>query len=240
MIKVRNLTKVYHKGNEYLTVLDNIDFDLSAGEFAMVLGESGTGKTTLLNFIGALDQPDSGKIIIERTGDILKISDRELSHYRNRMVGHIFQTFNLKPTYTAYENVRVPLLFTRMSKTEQNKRIEKALDAVGLSRRKSFQPIELSEGQCQRVAIARAIVSEPRILLADEPTGNLDPKTAESIMNLLIDLNRNSNMLLLMVTHDLDVIKNAHKVFVLAEGHLKEDSREYLCEKKEKNIERSI
>ena len=227
MIKASSLTKIYRKGDQSVIVLDKVDFKISAGEFVMVLGESGTGKTTLLNFIGALDRPDKGEIVVEGVGDILKIKDSELSKYRNKVVGHIFQTFNLKPTYTARENVRVPLLFSKMSKSEQNSRIDEALDSVGLLHRKSYRPIELSEGQCQRVAIARAIVNKPKILLADEPTGNLDPKTAESIMKLLIELNQNSKMTLLMVTHDLDVLKHAHKVLILADGKLGEDGDEY-------------
>lgn len=227
MIKAHSLTKIYSKGDQSFTVLDSVDFEINEGEFVMILGESGTGKTTLLNFIGALDKPDEGEIMVEGVGDVLKISDRELSIYRNKIVGHIFQTFNLKPTYTARENVRVPLLFSKMSKPEQNERIDSALESVGLLHRKQYKPIELSEGQCQRVAIARAIVNKPKILLADEPTGNLDPKTAESIMNLLIELNRNSNMTLLMVTHDLDVLKHAHKVLVLSDGKLSMDGHEY-------------
>ena len=220
MITARNLTKIYHKGGESVVVLDHADFSTGAGEFVMVLGESGTGKTTLLNFLGGLDRPDEGEIIIDGIGDMLKISDRALSKYRNKMIGHIFQTFNLKPAYTAFENVRVPLLFSRMRGSEQDERIEGALKAVGLRHRKSFKPIELSEGQCQRVAIARAIVNKPEILLADEPTGNLDPRTAKSIMDLLIRLNHEMKMTLIMVTHDLNVLSHANKVLLLSDGKL--------------------
>jgi putative ABC transport system ATP-binding protein len=158
---------------------------------------------------------------------MLLISDTALSRYRNRMIGHIFQTFNLKPTYTAFENVRVPLLFSRMKRAEQEELIEEALRAVGLWHRRSFRPIELSEGQCQRVAIARAIVNKPRILLADEPTGNLDPNTARQIMDLLIRLNKEMRMTLVMVTHDLNVLKHADKVFVLSDGKLVKDGEKY-------------
>ncbi len=227
MITARNLTKVYHKGGESIVVLKEVGFSIAAGEFVMVLGESGTGKTTLLNFLGGLDRPDKGEIIVESIGDMLMISDTALSRYRNKVIGHIFQTFNLKPTYTAFENVRVPLLFSRMKRTEQEKRIEEALRGVGLWQRKLFKPIELSEGQCQRVAIARAIVNKPMILLADEPTGNLDPNTAKYIMELLLRLNKEMKMTLVMVTHDLNVLKHADKVFVLADGKFVEDGDEY-------------
>lgn len=227
MIKAKSLKKTFKKGEHIVKVLDNACFEVEQGNFVMILGESGTGKTTLLNFIGALDRPDDGEIFVEGVGDILRISDKSLSLYRNRIVGHIFQTFNLKPTYTSYENVQVPLLFSRISKTEQNERIAEALNSVGLYDRRQYKPVELSEGQCQRVAIARAIVNRPKILLADEPTGNLDPKTAESIMNLLIRLNQNLKMTLLMVTHDLDVLKYAQKVFVLTDGKLNLNGDEY-------------
>lgn len=227
MIKAKSLRKTFKKGEHLVKVLDNAALEVEQGNFVMILGESGTGKTTLLNFIGALDRPDAGEIFIEGVGDILRISDKSLSLYRNRIIGHIFQTFNLKPTYTSYENVRVPLLFSRISKSEQDERIAEALDAVGLYDRRNYKPVELSEGQCQRVAIARAIVNKPKILLADEPTGNLDPKTAESIMSLLIRLNQNFNMTLLMVTHDLNVLEYAQKVFVLTNGILKLDGDEY-------------
>ena len=220
MISVRNLTKTYQKGRESIVLLDDADFDVAAGEFVMILGESGSGKTTLLNFLGALDRPDRGEIHIDGVGDLLVISDKELAKYRNRVVGHIFQTFNLKPTYTASENVRVPLLFTTADREQQDARIEESLKAVGLWERRLFKPIELSEGQCQRVAIARAIVNKPRILLADEPTGNLDPKTAASVMDLLIRLNDELGITLVMVTHDLDVLQHADKVFTIADGKL--------------------
>ena len=147
MITARNLTKVYHKGGESIVVLDHVDLSIGAGEFIMIMGESGTGKTTLLNFLGELDRPVDGDIIVDGLGNVLKINDRALSTYRNKIIGHIFQTFNLKPTYTAFENVRVPLLLTKMRHPEQEVQIEKALRAVGLWDRKSFRPIELSEGQ---------------------------------------------------------------------------------------------
>lgn len=240
MITARNLTKVYHKGGESIVVLDHVDLSIGAGEFIMIMGESGTGKTTLLNFLGALDRPDNGEIIVGSLGNVLKINDKALSTYRNKIIGHVFQTFNLKPTYTAFENVRVPLLLTRMKHAEQKGHIEEALRAVGLWGRKSFRPIELSEGQCQRVAIARAIVNKPSILLADEPTGNLDPKTARSIMGLLTELNQKMNMTLVMVTHDLEVIKHADRVLTLAGGKLVENGTEYGYTKTRDDLNRRI
>ena len=226
MITARNLTKKYDKGNHRVVVLDHADLTIESGEFVMVLGESGTGKTTLLNFLGALDRPDEGEIVVDGTGDILKLGDGELCVYRNRVVGHIFQTFNLKPTYTSYENVRIPLLFTRLSRGEQREMIGESLKAVGLWDRRDFKPVELSEGQCQRVAIARAIVNKPKMLLADEPTGNLDPKTARKIMDLLVRLNREMKMTLVMVTHDMRLLEYADKVLRLAGGKVNEETAE--------------
>ena len=234
MITVRNLSMVYRKTGETVVVFDNVNFSLDVGEFVIILGESGSGKTSLLNILGALDRPDAGEVLVEGVGDILKAKDKELSQYRNKVVGHVFQTFNLKPTYTARENVRVPLLFTRMDRGEQKDRVDAAIKAVGLWNRRSFKPIELSEGQCQRVAIARAIVNRPPILLADEPTGNLDPKTAENILELLIRLNSEKKMTLVMVTHDLNVLDYAHKVLVIEEGRIYEDGDRYWRTKGEK------
>lgn len=215
MIKIRSLTKTFVKDEARLVVLDAIDLDIARGDFVMILGESGSGKTTLLNILGAIDTADSGEIIVEGFGDILSASDKRLAEYRNRVVGHIFQTFNLKKIYTAYANVKVPLLFSNEPVRDAHDRIVRALERVGLGDRAHYRPPQLSEGQCQRVAIARAIVSEPEILLADEPTGNLDPKTARKIMDLLVGLNRDDGTTLLMVTHDVSMLQYAQKTVSL-------------------------
>ncbi len=220
MITIRSLTKTFVKDKVRLTVLDHIDLDIAKGEFVMILGESGSGKTTLLNILGTIDTADSGEIAVEGFGDILSASDKRLAEYRNRVVGHIFQTFNLKKIYTAYANVKVPLLFSNVSVQDADERIMRALDRVGLAERAHFRPPELSEGQCQRVAIARAIVNEPPILLADEPTGNLDPKTARKIMELLVSLNKNDAVTLLMVTHDVSMLQYAQKTVALESGKI--------------------
>jgi putative ABC transport system ATP-binding protein len=220
MIEIRSLTKTYTKDGQTLVVLDHIDLDIARGDFVMILGESGSGKTTLLNILGAIDTADSGKIGINGFGDILSASDRRLAEYRNRIVGHIFQTFNLKKIYTAYANVKVPLVFSPAygGVPDERQRIMRALERVGLAERAQYRPPQLSEGQCQRVAIARAIVNEPNILLADEPTGNLDPKTARKIMDLLVSLNRDDNTTLLMVTHDVSMLEYAKKTVSLEDG----------------------
>lgn len=220
MIKIRSLTKTFTKDGEKLVVLDHIDLDIARGDFVMILGESGSGKTTLLNILGTIDTADSGEITVEGFGDILSASDKRLAEYRNRIVGHIFQTFNLKKIYTAYANVKVPLLFGNVPVPAANERIMRSLERVGLAERAHFRPPELSEGQCQRVAIARAIVNEPQILLADEPTGNLDPKTARKIMDLLVSLNRDDDTTLLMVTHDYSMLEYARKSVSLDGGKI--------------------
>lgn len=220
MIEIRSLTKTFTKDGEKLVVLDHIDLDIARGDFVMVLGESGSGKTTLLNILGAIDTTDSGEIFVEGFGDILSASEKKLAEYRNRIVGHIFQTFNLKKIYTAYANVKVPLLFGNVAVGDAHERIMSALERVGLAGRTQYRPPQLSEGQCQRVAIARAIVNEPEILLADEPTGNLDPKTARKIMDLLMSLNRDNDTTLLMVTHDISMLEYARKTVNLKDGKI--------------------
>ncbi len=223
-IRITKLTKTYVKDDEQIGVLDEVCLEIPSGSFVMVLGESGSGKTTLLNMLGALDRPDGGEIAVDGVGDICRIHDRALSDYRNGVVGHIFQTFNLKGIYTAFENVRIPLIFTPVTREAARERITSALESVGLADRMHFRPIQLSEGQCQRVAIARAIVNEPNVLLADEPTGNLDPKTARHIMDLLVRLNKERGITLVMVTHDMTLLDYADRVVTLEGGRVRENS----------------
>ncbi|MBN1916338.1 MAG: ABC transporter ATP-binding protein [Verrucomicrobia bacterium] len=225
-IRLTKLTKTYVKDDERIDVLGGIDLDIPGGSFVMVLGESGSGKTTLLNLLGALDTADAGSIDVDDVGDVCRLGDRALSDYRNAVVGHIFQTFNLKGIYTAFENVRIPLIFTPIGPAEARRRITAALEAVGLADRMFFRPGQLSEGQCQRVAVARAIVNEPKVLLADEPTGNLDPKTARHIMDLLMRLNKARGITLIMVTHDMTLLDYADRVVTLDRGHVRENSPE--------------
>ena len=225
-LSITDLTKAYVKDGERIGVLEGVSIEVPGGSFVMVLGESGSGKTTFLNLLGALDRPDSGAIEVEGLGDLCRVNDRALSDYRNQVVGHIFQTFNLKGIYTAFENVRIPLIFTSVSRTEAHRRITQALEAVGLADRMQFKPGQLSEGQCQRVAIARAIVNEPEVLLADEPTGNLDPKTARRIMDLLVRLNKERAITLVMVTHDMTLLDYADRVVTLEAGRVRENTPE--------------
>ena len=218
LAKVRSLSKSFVKNGVRQVVLNRIDLDIVPGRFLAILGESGSGKTTFLNILGAIDEPDSGEIHVESFGDILKLKDKELSSYRNRMIGHVFQTFNLKKNYTVYENVRVPMLFTDIPRREGHERILEAVEAVGLSNRIDYRPAELSEGQAQRVAIARAIVNRPSILLADEPTGNLDTKTSATIIDLMLKIKKERNCALIMVAHDPGVISLVDKIVVLEDG----------------------
>jgi putative ABC transport system ATP-binding protein len=220
VIRTKALTKSFTKEGNRLVVLDSIDLEIAKGEFVMILGESGSGKTTLLNILGSIDTADSGEVMIDGFGDLLSASDKRLAEYRNRVVGHIFQTFNLKKIYTAYANVKVPLMFSNTPVPRPHEKIMRALERVGLGHRARYRPPELSEGQCQRVAIARAIVNEPAILLADEPTGNLDPKTARKIMELLVSLNRDDGTTLLMVTHDVSMLEYAQKTIELENGKI--------------------
>ena len=222
MIRIRNLRKSFLRSDEEIIVLNDVTVNIEEGDFVMLLGESGSGKTTFLNILGGLDTADDGRIEINGIGDILSIADIELSLYRNRFVGHIFQTFNLKKTVTVYENVKIPMLFTDLQKNERHDRIMHALKRVGLAQRPHFKPPELSEGQCQRVAIARAIVNKPKLLLADEPTGNLDPKTARIIMELLLGLTTIAKTTLIMVTHDESMLSYAKKALELKNGKITE------------------
>jgi len=222
LIRIRSLSKSFTKNGVEQVVLDKVDFDIDRGRFLVILGESGCGKTTFLNIMGAIDEPDSGEIHIEPYGDILKLKDKQLSAYRNQMIGHVFQTFNLKKNYTVYENVRVPLLFREISRREAHQRIIEAAEAVGLTPKLKHRPAELSEGQAQRVAIARAIVNRPAILLADEPTGNLDTKTSAMIIDLLLKINRKKNTAVIMVAHDPSVVSRVHNVVVLEDGKFDE------------------
>jgi len=219
LIEIKNVTKRYHKGDETITPLDAVSLNIEQGEFISLMGASGTGKSTLLNLIASIDRPDSGSICIEEI-DITRLSRTKLANWRAANMGYIFQTHNLVPVLTAYENIELPLLLLPMSRSERRKRIEIALKAVDLLDRADHYPRQISGGQEQRVGIARAIVAHPKVVVADEPTGDLDPDTSDQILDLLKRLNEQLNVTLLMVTHDADASQIAHKQFRLDHGKL--------------------
>jgi putative ABC transport system ATP-binding protein len=221
LIQVRGLDKRYQRGSEEIDVLRGLNLDVDKGDFVAFMGPSGSGKTTLLNLLGGLDVPSKGAITV--AGDeITHMSRSKLTQWRARHVGFIFQMYNLIPVLTAYQNVELPLLLTRLSKAERRKHIETALAVVGLGDRMNHYPRQLSGGQEQRVAIARAIVSDPTFLLCDEPTGDLDRKSADEIMDLIERLVREYSKTVLMVTHDPLVAQRAHTTLHLNKGVLVE------------------
>jgi putative ABC transport system ATP-binding protein len=222
MVDVRGVRKVYRRDAEELTVLDGIDLQVPAGEFVALMGPSGSGKTTLLNLIAGIDRPTSGQVIVAGT-DVARLSESELAKWRSRSVGFIFQFYNLIPVLRAVENVELPLLLTNLSKRERRERALTALKVVGLADRSGHYPRQLSGGQEQRVAIARAIVGDPSVLVADEPTGDLDARSAEDILALMETLNREFHKTIVMVTHDPRAASRAHVQHHLEKGVLKAD-----------------
>jgi putative ABC transport system ATP-binding protein len=220
MVDVREVRKVYRRDAEELTVLDGIDLQVPAGEFVALMGPSGSGKTTLLNLIAGIDRPTSGQVVVAGT-DVARLSESELAQWRSRHVGFIFQFYNLIPVLRAVENVELPLLLTNLSKKERRERALTALRVVGLADRSGHYPRQLSGGQEQRVAIARAIVGDPSVLVADEPTGDLDAKSAEDILALMETLNRDFHKTIVMVTHDPRAASRAHVQHHLEKGVLK-------------------
>lgn len=221
LVEVRKLSKQFRKGDETITPLDEVDLDFEEGEFIALMGPSGTGKSTLLNLIAGIDRPGSGTITVAGT-EITRLSRSQSADWRAAHLGYIFQTHNLIPVLTAYENVELPLLLLRMSGAERAKRVQVALEAVGLSDRADHYPRQLSGGQEQRVGIARAIVANPTVVVADEPTGSLDASTSQQIQELLCRLNDELGMTMLMVTHDTDVAAIAKRQIRLEAGKLVE------------------
>jgi putative ABC transport system ATP-binding protein len=223
LVEIRALTKTYVRGKQSVEVLHGIDLDIPEGDFVALMGPSGSGKTTLLNLIGGLDSPTGGVLKID--GDRIEEHTRdELAAWRAATVGFIFQSYNLMPVLSALKNVELPLLLTDMSRGERTRRAAVALELVGLSDRASHKPNELSGGQQQRVAIARALVSDPRILICDEPTGDLDRKTADEILGLLQRLNREFGKTIVMVTHDPAAAKYAKRIVHLDKGTLVDEA----------------
>ncbi|MGB7281779.1 MAG: ABC transporter ATP-binding protein [Candidatus Acidiferrum sp.] len=223
LIRVRGLDKTYRRGGEEIQVLQRLNLDVDKGDFVGFMGPSGSGKTTLLNLLGGLDVPTHGSISV--AGDeITNMSGSKLTHWRARHVGFIFQMYNLIPVLTAFQNVELPLLLTKLSKSERRKHVETALSVVGLANRMNHYPRQLSGGQEQRVAIARAIVADPTFLLCDEPTGDLDRKSADEIMDLIHRLVKEYGKTVLMVTHDPAVATRADVTLHLEKGVLVEAS----------------
>lgn len=223
-IRIRGITRHYDMGVEVIRALDGVDLDVAHGEYIAVMGSSGSGKSTLMNVVGCLDSPTAGSYLLNGK-EVAGLSDGELATIRNREIGFVFQTFQLLPRTSALENVELPLTYARRPRAERLSRAREALERVGLGDRTSHHPNELSGGQRQRVAIARALVNRPSILLADEPTGNLDTRTTTDILRLFDELNGAGNTIVL-VTHEEDVARHARRLVRLRDGLVVEDRRE--------------
>lgn len=219
IVVAEGLTKRYHRGSENIEILRELSLEIPRGDFLALMGPSGSGKSTLLNLIGGLDRPSGGSLSIEGAR-IDRLADRELARWRARHVGFVFQMYNLMPVLSAARNVELPLLLTNLSAAERRKRVSIALDVVGLSPRASHTPRQLSGGEQQRVGIARAIVTDPSLILADEPTGDLDRKTGDEILALLLALNREQGKTIVMVTHDPHAATRATRTLYMADGQL--------------------
>jgi putative ABC transport system ATP-binding protein len=224
LVELKNLYKSYYRANQPIPVLRDISLTISEGEFMALMGPSGSGKTTLLNVIAGIDQADSGSIRIAGT-DITVLNEMELARWRSRHIGFIFQFYNLMPVLTAFENIELPLLLTDLSRKERRRHVETALKVVGLEDRQDHYPRELSGGQQQRVAIARAVITDPTIIVADEPTGDLDKNSAREILGLMEGLNHEFGKTIIMVTHDPRAAQTAHRLTYLDKGILRQDEK---------------
>lgn len=221
VIKTIDITRKFDMGKEVIKVLHGINIEVYKNEYVAFMGPSGSGKSTFMNIIGCLDTPSGGRYLLNGN-DVSKMSDNQLAEVRNKEIGFIFQTFNLLPRYTALENVALPLVYAGLSKTDRVARAKHALDQVGLADRMKHKPNELSGGQRQRVAIARALVNNPSLLLADEPTGNLDSKTSYEIMGLFEELHSKGNTII-VVTHEEDIAKHTSRIIRLRDGMIESD-----------------
>lgn len=219
IIEIKNLNKSYWRNNLEIPVLNKLDLSVESGDFLALMGPSGSGKTTLLNMIAGIDRPTGGSIIVHGE-DVAKMSESSLAKWRSANIGFVFQFYNLIPVLTAFENVELPLLLTKLNKTERKKHVETALTIVGLADRMHHSPKQLSGGQEQRVAIARAIVTDPQIIVADEPTGDLDKNSATEILTLMEKLNSEFKKTIVMVTHDPHAAERARRILHLEKGEL--------------------
>ena len=238
MISIRNMVKNYMIGTIVVPALRSVTVDIKKNEYVAIMGPSGSGKSTLMNIIGCLDTPTSGEYILNGT-DVSQLEDNRLAEIRNKEIGFVFQTFNLLPRYTAFENVMLPLVYAGKPKVERVVRAKEVMESVGLSDRSHHRPNELSGGQRQRVAVARALVNYPSIILADEPTGNLDSKTSVDIMNLFDEIHRKGNTIIL-VTHEEDIAKHAHRIIRLLDGEIESDKTNNNPVKVTVNIEDNV
>jgi len=223
IIAVEGLVKRYEMGSQIIRALDGVDLNIYKNDFVALMGPSGSGKSTLMNLLGCLDTPDAGKYILNNN-DVSTMEDKELAEIRNKEIGFVFQTFNLLPRVSALENVALPLVYAGFSKSERVERAMASLDAVGLGDRVHHKPNELSGGQRQRVAIARALVNSPSLILADEPTGNLDTKTSMEIMGIFEEIQSKGNTIVL-VTHEEDISQHAHRIVRLRDGKVESDEK---------------
>lgn len=221
VIKVVNISRTYKVGTETIHALRSITLDINRNEYVALMGSSGSGKSTLMNMLGCLDTPTGGEYYLDGV-EVARMTDNQLAEVRNRRIGFVFQTFNLLPRSTALENVALPLIYAGVSREEREERAKRSLDDVGLRDRMLHRPNELSGGQRQRVAIARALVTKPSIILADEPTGNLDSKTSEEIMQLFREIHAKGNTVII-VTHEEDIARHAHRIVRLRDGMVETD-----------------
>ncbi len=221
IIRIEGLTKFYRIGEELIKALNGVDLSINKNEYVALMGPSGSGKSTIMNIIGCLDTPTRGKYFLNGP-DVAKLQDNQLAEIRNKEIGFVFQTFNLLPRYSALDNVALPLVYAGVPKDERTKLAKEALIQVGLGERMSHKPNELSGGQRQRVAVARALVNKPSIILADEPTGNLDTKTSHEIMNLFDEIHRAGNTIII-VTHEEDIAQMAHRIVRMRDGVVESD-----------------
>ena len=221
LIELKSIAKIYQMGNLEVKALQNISLEIKKNEYVALMGPSGSGKSTLMNILGCLDTPSLGDYILNST-DVSRLEDNQLAEIRNKEIGFVFQTFNLLPRYSALENVALPLIYSGIGKEEREERAKEVLAQVGLEDRMTHKPNELSGGQRQRVAVARALVNKPSIILADEPTGNLDSKTSVEIMQLFSDIHKLGNTVIL-VTHEKDIAEHAHRIVRLIDGLVESD-----------------
>ncbi|TLX75258.1 ABC transporter ATP-binding protein [Labilibacter sediminis] len=221
IIEIKDITKYYQVGTQVVKALRGVDLKIQKGEYVAIMGPSGSGKSTLMNVIGALDTPTGGDYILNGT-NVSQLTDDKLAEIRNKEIGFVFQTFNLLPRYTALENVMLPLIYAGIAKNERLEKANEVVKKVGLEDRAAHKPNELSGGQRQRVAVARALINKPSIILADEPTGNLDSKTSVDIMRLFGDIHAMGNTIIL-VTHEEDIAQHAHRIIRLRDGKIESD-----------------